>query len=201
MAKTSRRMLQSSGSDDKLEMQKDSPSPIFYIRRQTFLALLTAVGIILHIVELSLPAVPMIPGAKIGVANIVTLIVLLHVGFGDALLVLFLRLVVGSLLSGTFMTITFFLSLSGGLMGFWFLNLSYHYLRGYLSLMGISILGAFGHNLGQILLAFYFIQNPGLFYYFPYLIMAAIPTGFFTGYLAFCLRPYLQEKLALKAGV
>lgn len=163
------------------------------IRQQTFLALLVACGIILHVVEATLPALPMIPGAKIGLANIVTLIALLNFGFREALVVLLLRLLLGSLLSGSFMTITFFLSVSGGLMGFWFLNLTYHYLGSYLSLIGISIMGAFGHNLGQILLAFYFINNPGLFYYFPYLTLAAIPTGFFTGCLALSLNPYLKR--------
>lgn len=200
MPKSQEESLHSPVVDDKLNTGKALPSSRIFIRRQAFLALLTAMGIILHIVELNLPALPMIPGAKVGLANIVTLMALLSFGFREAFTVLLLRLAVGSLLSGTFMSITFFLSLSGGLMGFWFLNLSYHYLLGYLSLMGVSMLGAFGHNLGQILLAFYIINNPGLFYYFPYLALAAIPTGFFTGYLALSLQPYLEGRLVLQGG-
>lgn len=189
---SSRKLLHSPKGDDKLLQIKDPPSTKSFYGQQVFLSLLVACGIILHIVEASLPAVLLIPGAKIGLANIVTLLALLNFGFREALLVLLLRLVVGSLLSGTFMSITFFLSLSGGLMGFWLLNLSHHYLKKYLSLIGISVVGAFGHNLGQLLLAFYFINNPGLFYYLPYLTLAAIPTGFFTGSLALFLSPFLR---------
>lgn len=167
------------------------------IRQISFLALLVACGIILHIVEASLPALPMIPGAKIGLANIVTLMALLHFGFREALIVLILRLLMASLLSGSFMTVTFFLSLSGGLIGFWILNLAYKYLGESLSLIGISIMGAFGHNVGQILMAFYFINNPGLFYYLPYLTLAATLTGFFTGCLALSLSPYVKRSYLL----
>lgn len=192
MSETRGGILHSLTRDDRLVMKEDSSSPRFSVRHQVFLALLVAMGIILHVVESSLPTLLLIPGAKLGLANIVTIVVLIHFGFQEAFRVLLLRLLVGSLLSGTFMSITFFLSLSGGLMGFWFLNLSYQYLKGYLSLMGMSILGAFGHNLGQILLAFFIIKNPGLFYYFPYLTLAAIPTGFFTGCLALSLSKYLS---------
>lgn len=185
-------VLHSPEGDDRLIGTEDISTRIS-IRQQTFLALLVACGIILHVVEASLPALPMIPGAKIGLANIVTLMALLNFGFREALIVLILRLFMASLLSGSFLTITFFLSVSGGLMGFWFLNLSYRYAGESLSLIGVSILGAFGHNLGQILMAYYFINNLSLFYYLPYLTIAATLTGFFTGCVALSLNPYIKR--------
>ncbi len=185
------------GLNDKLiaEMIKvfGERKPLPGWKKQVFLALLVAIGIILHLVEASLPALFFIPGAKLGLANIVTLIALTNFGFAAALQVLLLRILVASLLSGTFMTVTFFLSLTGGLVGFWLMNLAYQYLRDRFSLVGISIIGAFGHNFGQLLMAFYFIQSSGLFYYFPYLILAALPTGFFVGVLALILNPYLER--------
>jgi heptaprenyl diphosphate synthase len=155
------------------------------------LSLLVALAITLHIFEALLPVAQImpIPGAKLGLANIVTLLTLVLLGFREGLLVVLLRSFLGSLLGGTFLGTTFFLSLSGALFSGLAMGLLYYFAGGRFSLIGISVCGAICHNLGQLLAAAILIQQVGIFMYLPYLLLFALPTGYFTGVAAtFMLR-------------
>lgn len=147
------------------------------------LALFVALAIMLHIFEAMLPLPYLFPGAKLGLANIVSLLVLLLFGFKDALLVSFLRTILGGLLSGTFFTITFWLSFSGGMASALVMGACHRLAKGNMGTVGLSIIGALTHNLVQIVVAALMIGNWGIFVYLPYLIFFALPTGFFVGLL------------------
>ena len=157
-------------------MQDNSPT-----YRLVRLALFVALAIMLHIFEAMLPLPYLFPGAKLGLANIISLLVLLLFGFKDALLVSFLRKIVGGLLSGTFLTITFWLSFSGGIASTLVMGAGYRLASGEISTVGLSIIGALTHNLAQITVAALMIGNWGILVYLPYLIFFALPTGFFVG--------------------
>ncbi len=162
------------------------------IRRQLNLALLVAGAIVLHIVEAILPTSLLFPGARLGLANIITLFALINYGFKGSLEVLLLRIVLSSLLSGTFLTTTFFLSLSGGLLSLTTMGVAYYLLQVEFSIIGISILGAAFHNLGQILTAYFLIENWRILLYLPYLLLISLPTGLFIGIVVIKLGKYLQ---------
>lgn len=150
-------------------------------KRLTLLAIMLAISIVLSIVESMLPVIP-VPGVKLGLANVVTIIIMYKYGEKDAFTILLLRIVLVGLLRGNIFSVTFFLSLSGGmtayLMMFLFKNLKVF------SIIGVSIMGAFGHSVGQIVMAIFLIERAELIYYFPYILLLSVLTGVVTGILA-----------------
>jgi heptaprenyl diphosphate synthase len=149
--------------------------------RLVLLALLTALAIVLHYVEALIPVPYVMPGAKMGLANVVALYVVLEQGAAHALTVSVLRTVIGSLLSGTFLSVTFILSFSGAVLSTAVMGALDVFGHGEFSATGLSIAGAVSHNLGQLLAAAYIVRQAGVFFYLPYLLVFALPTGFFVG--------------------
>lgn len=152
------------------------------IQRMTRLALLVALALILHAVEGMIPAPLPVPGAKLGLANIATLIVIVLSGPGDALLVVALRTFLASLLSGRLSSFAF--SIVGGVLATLVMSMAYRQFRHVLGLSGISILGAVAHNIGQLLVACIILGTPAVFSYLPLLLITGVATGFFVGLTA-----------------
>ncbi len=149
-------------------------------KRLTLLSIMLSVSIVLSIVESFIPV--FIPGVKIGLANVVTLIIMYLYGEKDAFLVLILRIVLVGILRGTIFSVTFYLSLSGGLSAY-LLMFTFKQLRVF-SMIGVSIMGAFGHSVGQIAMAIFLIERKELIYYLPYILVLSIITGVLTGMIA-----------------
>lgn len=167
------------------------------------LALLVAGAAALHTAEGWLPNPLMVslgPGAKLGLANVVTVAVVMHYGLRDALLVAVLRALLGSLLGGTFLTLGFFLSLSGAVVSAAGMGLAYLMLSNRLSAVGLSLLGALLHNLAQLTVASLLARHFGLFVHLPYLMVMAIPTGYFVGVMGALLGRYLTQSNMRKGG-
>ena len=147
------------------------------------IAWLTAVAITIHIAESALPSP--LPGIKPGLANIITVTVLVHFGWRAAAWVALLRVLAGSLLIGTFLTPTFVLSLGGSLASvaiLWFATRLPG--RGF-SALGYSVLAALAHMGAQFLLAWtLFIPHPGLVHLLPILLTAAVLFGVVNGIIA-----------------
>jgi heptaprenyl diphosphate synthase len=143
------------------------------------------------------------PGIRLGLANMVTLVALIRMGFGAALEITLLRTVVSSFILGTFLSPAFFLSASGGLastavMGAW-LALSGSSARFRMSMIGLSLWGAVTHNLVQILLVYAFlVKHPSVFYLAPWLGISSVVTGWITGLVAVkvCIRLDQNESAA-----
>lgn len=154
-----------------------------------FVTLATALGVL----ETMFPNPFPIPGIKLGLANIVTLLVLSMYGLKEGFVVSFLRVLFTSLLGGTLLSVGFFLSLSGALLSTLVMALLFKYMPT-LSIIGISMAGAVSHNVGQLLTASVLIQTGYIFYYLPILLLAGIPTGLSTGYIARLLLGFLEEK-------
>lgn len=152
-------------------------------RRVVYLGLTCGLALGLHIFEalIPLPTDLIVPGFKLGLANIVSMYVILNFGLRDAITVSILRTVLGSLLSGTFMTVTFFFSFSGALVSTIIMGLLYKYGSKYFSLLGVSLVGALTHNLAQLIVASFVIQTLGIFSYLPYMLFFALPTGAVVG--------------------
>lgn len=128
-----------------------------------------------------MPTDLIVPGFKLGLANIITLYVVVNFGIRDAVVVSILRTTLGSLLAGTFMTVTFFFSFAGGLASAIVMGLVYKFGSTFFSLLGISLVGAVTHNVAQLLVASVVIETVGIFAYLPYMLFFALPTGAFVG--------------------
>lgn len=156
-------------------------------------ALFVSISCVLQISESLIPHP--IPGLRLGLANVITLLALVDMGFSYALEITVLRTILGAFIMGTFMSPTFILSFSAGLastviMGFLYWLSSFH--RRYrLSIVGISILGALSHNLIQLYLAYcILIKHRGIFVFLPWLTIGAVLMGWVTGIAAgkVCLK-------------
>ena len=118
-----------------------------------------------------------LPGVKLGLANVVTLIALYLLGTKSAFAILILRCFLGSLFGGG---ITGFLfSITGGLLSMTLMALCKN--APLLSVYGVSILGAAAHNIGQILAAMVLMHSVYIGMYLSYLLVVALFTGFATG--------------------
>ena len=151
------------------------------VRRVIYLGLMVGIAISLHIFESIIPLPTPVPGAKLGLANIVALLTILQFGLKEAILVSVIRTFLGSLFNGTLLGPTFYLSLFGGLVSTVVMGLSYKVFNKYFSLIGVSLLGSITHNLTQLSVASIMFSNIGFFYLLPYLLFFALPTGFFVG--------------------
>lgn len=150
-------------------------------QRLVLLAMLVAGAAVLHIMESWLPVPLPVPGAKLGLANVVTLAVVLHFGLKEALVVSATRALLGSLLGGTFLTLGFFLSMSGGLASALAMGVLRRAMGDKVGATGLSLVGAVTHNVTQLTVAVILVSHIGLFVYLPFLLFVAIPTGYFVG--------------------
>lgn len=153
-------------------------------QERILLAILVVLGVLLHRVEALLPLPT--PWIKLGLANIMTMIALVFLGAGAAFTVTLLRIFLGSLLGGTFLGPTFFLSLAGGLAAWAVMALVYRRKNTVgVSLVGVSVLSAYAHT-GAIFFCVYFlfIHQEIFLKLLPFFFMVALVTGVLTGIVA-----------------
>ncbi len=137
------------------------------------IAKLTALAIGLHVLEAMFPSP--LPGVKPGIANIITLFVLVQYGFGTAAWVSLLRVFASSLLLGHFLSPTFVLSLSGALASLSILFIAQYLPKKYFSVITLSILAAIAHIAGQLIIVrLWLIPHAGVAYLVPIFALAAI---------------------------
>lgn len=152
-------------------------------KKFTRLSLLLGLSVVLNIIESFIPIFNgYIPGIKIGLANTVTLFVLHKYNLKDALYISILRVIlVGITRTGLFSTI-FMFSLSGAILSTLFMYLSKRYLK--LSVIGTSIVGSLFHSIGQIIMAMLIMNTTNMIYYFPWILLFALPSGLFIGIIS-----------------
>ena len=150
------------------------------LQRITRIALLTALSLILFILEGFLPLPLPVPGAKLGLAAIVTLIALYLLPTRDAALMLTLRIILASAFGGGLAPMIY--SLAGGAASFAAMVLMKRYTQ--LSIVGISAAGGFLHNMAQLLVAAAVLETTALFVYAPVLGIVGILTGILIGITA-----------------
>lgn len=161
------------------------------LKRLTELSLLTAVALIIFVIELQIPNISPIAGVKLGLANIITVFGVYRYKAGEMALVLLARILLGSIFSSNPSAI--FYSLAGGMLC----------LLGMLLLKRIipenhlwicSVLGAALHNVGQILAAFLIMGMASVFMYLPFLLVSGCVAGALTGLCAQLLVKRLGRK-------
>ena len=146
-------------------------------------AWLATAAVALSLVDAAIPSP--LPGVKPGLANIVTLVVLVRYGWATAVWVSGLRVLAGSLLLGYFLAPGFFLSLTGTTLSLATLGLARHLPARWFGPVSLSILAAFAHIGGQLLLArVWLIPHNGVFLLTPVFAAAALVFGTINGLIA-----------------
>ena len=151
------------------------------LKKLLYLALLTAVSLVLFIVENQIPAPVPVPGVKLGLGNVIVVAVLFLYGPWEALGVLAVKVFLSALLTGNLGALAY--SAAGGLLSWGGMCLLRPLLREK-QLWVASVLGAMLHNLGQLLAAMVIAATPGLIAYLPVLLLSGMITGLFTGIAA-----------------
>ena len=160
-------------------------------KKLVFLSLLITMGLILGLLEQSLPVLLPVPGAKLGLANIVVVTTLFLFGLWNALIVAVIRSLLLMAISGSVSSL--FFSLSGAILSVLVMGLLYDRYYPKFSILGISIAGALFHNLAQVVIAAVFIQSLDIFIYYPFLMVISIPTGLFVGAAAYFTCSLLKK--------
>ncbi|WP_425804464.1 Gx transporter family protein [Desulfitobacterium sp. Sab5] len=161
-------------------------------KKLALIAVLVSQAAVLHYIESLLPNPIPIPGVKLGLANIITLLALVMFDFKTALTVILMRTVLGSLLSGTLFGVGFLLSITGALTAGCVMALLFRFTP-FFSFLGISVAGAVAHSIGQLTIASLIINQPGIFYYLPIMLLLSVPAGSITGLLLKELVQYLKS--------
>ena len=164
-------------------------------RKLVFMALLTALELVIWVIEAQIPAPVPVPGVKLGLASVITLTAMAVLGRREAGAILLARVLLGTLFAGSVSAMLF--SLAGGALS-WCVMAALIGLFPEKLLWVVSVFGAIGHNAGQLLAALVVTGTPGILWYGPALLAAAIITGVFTGlgamYLTKALRAYTAGK-------
>lgn len=157
-------------------------------KRLAELALLTAISLIIFIIELQIPNPFPIPGIKLGLANIITVYAVYNYKIYETALIVAVRLLLGSVFSGNITALIY--SAAGSslcLLGMIFLKRIIDQKHIWLS----SIFGAVLHNTGQVIAAIILMQTVELVAYYPFLIVSGCLAGLFTGLCAQFIIPRL----------
>ena len=152
------------------------------VQKMALLGVLTAGAIVIAILESFIPSIG-IPGVKLGLANIVILIILYELGIVEAIIVNLLRVLVVGLVRGTFLGMGFFMSLTGAVFSLGIMILFYLLIKKF-SVIGVSVIGSIFHVGGQILIAMIYLGTAYIVLYLPVLAISAIITGVFVGFIA-----------------
>ena len=149
-------------------------------RRLTYLALLSAMAIALNLLETAM--IPPLFGVfRVGLANIIALIAWNILGIKEMVIVNVMRVIIGSLLSGTFLGSTFWISCGGVFLSTCVLLLG-NLLKS--SIIFTSVCSAIAHSFGQVLVVMFFYKQTMMLTVLPYFILLSVPVGLFTGYVA-----------------
>lgn len=150
------------------------------VKRITILALLLAVSVVLGYVESLIPYDFGVPGIKLGLANVVSLLIIYTYKSRDAFLVGILRVLIIGFLFGNLSMIIYSLS---GLIFSIIMMIFFKKVRIF-GIIGVSVIGAVFHNIGQLIVAYFVVRSVGVLAYIPVLLIAAVIAGVFTGVAA-----------------
>lgn len=154
--------------------------PMRKTRKMALLANFLAIAIVLNIVESWMAFIP-VPGAKIGLANIVTLIILYIYSFKDGFAITLLRVGFVFLL-GRANPVTFAMSLSGAIFAVFAMGLMKK--MNFFGVLGVSVIGSVFHSIGQIIAGIFVIGSSTVAFYLPIMLLISVPAGVFTGIIA-----------------
>ncbi len=161
------------------------------------IALLSAYAVGLHSIEALIPTP--VPWLRLGLANIITLVTIYLYGLKGGMTVTLTRVIIRSLLAGTFLGPAFIMSLGGGVVSTFIMWAMISSFKKLLSPISISIYGAIAHNVTQLFLAYFLFvkQIDAILLVSPVILFFGILTGVFNG---IATNLILKKKEAAKEG-
>lgn len=161
-------------------------------RRLATIAILVCNAIIFSLLESFIPIPIPVPGVKLGLANVITLVAIVFLSFKDVLFIVAVRSFIVSILTRGVLTLAF--SISGGLLSAVVMWVMHKKFSRFFSIRGTSIAGAVSHNIGQVLVASILLREAVIMYYLPVLFISALITGFITGSIGEMAIEVIEKK-------
>ncbi len=163
------------------------------IKRITFLALFASLALLLSYVEMLLPPIfTAVPGIKMGLSNIVIVLILYRFGIIEASVVSFVRLIISTLLFANIST--FWYGLAGAVLSLTVMAILKK--LDFLSIVAVSVAGAVLHNIGQMIVAIILLKTPEIGYYMIVLSITGTIAGIFIGLCgAFLYKRFEKMKM------
>ncbi len=150
-------------------------------RKMILISNFLAIAIVLNLIESALALSP-VPGAKLGFANVITLIILYIYSFKDSSAMTLLRVILVGVLSGRLLGPTFYMSLSGAASAV--LAMGVLKKTNFFGILGVSVIGSIFHVFGQIGAGIFVIGSTAILYWLPLMLLLSIPAGVITGVIA-----------------
>jgi len=148
-------------------------------KKIAYLGLLIALAFVFSYIEFLIPVNIGVPGAKLGLANLVIIVAMYTLNEKDAFVLSMIRIV---LVGFTFANLASMLySLAGGVLSYVAMVIAKKTNK--LSITGVSVLGGVFHNIGQIIVAIWVVKTASLVYYLPVLMVSGIVAGVAIGIL------------------
>ena len=141
--------------------------------------MLIALAFIFSYIESMIPIPMPAPGMKLGLANLVTVVGLYTVGLPGTCAVSLVRIVLVGFTFGNAFSMWY--GLGGGILSL--ILMAFCKRTNWFSPVGVSVIGGVGHNIGQILVAAFAVENMGVFYYLPILTAGGVTAGAVIGLL------------------
>lgn len=148
-------------------------------RKMMYMSLLVAMALVLHVFEGMIPVPFITPGAKLGLANIITVIALYTLSYKETFLVILLRMVLAVMFGGGISRLLY--SLGGAILSYLAMIFIKEIGKGHVSIIGVSATGAVFHNVGQLIVSSLIVQTFGVMLYLPIMTIAGVGTGIFVG--------------------
>ena len=158
-------------------------------KRIAYLGLLIALAFVFSYIEFLIPVNIGVPGAKLGLANLVIIVAMYTLNERDAFLLSMIRIV---LVGFTFANLASMLySLAGGILSYVAMVIAKKTQK--LSITGVSVIGGVFHNIGQIIMAIWVVKTASLVYYLPVLMISGIAAGVAIGILGAMVTKRLKK--------
>lgn len=141
--------------------------------RAAYFGVFTALALIFSYVETLIPVNFGIPGIKLGLANLVVVLVLYKAGWKEAFLLSVTRIILSGFMFGSLFAILY--SLAGGVLSLTVMALLKQ--KDSFSVIGVSMAGGVCHNMGQLIVAMAVVETYQVGYYLPVLLVAGVATG------------------------
>ena len=158
------------------------------IKKTVDLAFFLSIAIVLSVFESFIPISFVLPGVKLGLTNIILVLLITKYSFKELLIFQVIKIVITTFILGVFSTFMF--SLSGGLLALVLMFFAKKIFKSKITIYTVSMIGGIAHNVGQTLFAMWFLNAYELIFYIPALVVVGCITGFILGYII--------EKLAIQ---
>ncbi len=167
------------------------------IKKLTTLAMFTTIALIIFTIESAIPPILPIPGIKLGLSNIITLVLIRNYSLKDTFCVVIAKILLSGFFFGQALSLLY--SLAGGICCVFVMYLINQLLQNHFLFLTGSV-GAISHNIAQLFVAYLITSVPGVLVYLPHLVISGIFTGLFTGLCAHFIQHYLMPVIAVQSS-